>query len=93
MPSSVLTHNNWLIKWTWHYPPRVTVHNLRNKEVKFYGTVPDRNILTIFKEEPNRVHYDIEEDGEHMELTLQLDDYEPRRYALRVLRTPPLATF
>lgn len=90
MSSSVLTHNNWLIKWTWQYPPHVSVHNRRNKELKFYGTVPDRTILTIFKEEPERVRYDIEEDGEHMELTLQLDDCEPKIYALRV---PPLATF
>jgi hypothetical protein len=90
MPS-VLTHNNWIIKWTATDPLQVVVYNRRNKDIKYYGN-SDRTILTMLKDEPDRVFYSIEEDGEHMELTVQPENEERLIYALRV-RRPPLAIF
>lgn len=73
MPSLLTPGANWILKWTDADPLQLEVHNRRRKEVKFYGT-GDRKLLTIFKEYPYSITYDIEEDGENMELLLILDD-------------------
>ena len=73
MPSLLTPGANWILKWTDADPLRLEIYNRRRKELKFYGT-GDRKLLTIFKEYPYGITYDIEEDGEHMELLLILDD-------------------
>jgi len=81
MPSLLTPGANWILKWTDTDPLQLEVYNRRRKEVKFYGTA-NRKLLTIFKEYPYSVSYDIEEDGENMELLLILDD-EYQIFALK----------
>ena len=74
----ILTPCGWILNWT---TDDLVVYKRNNKDVKFYGK-SDREILNLFKTNPERMIYDIEEDGEVMELLLHTSESPPKFYRL-----------
>jgi hypothetical protein len=83
----ILTPCGWILNWT---TDDLVVYKRNNKDVKFYGK-SDREILNLFKTNPERMIYDIEEDGEVMELLLHTSESPPKFYRLYQKFAPPPA--
>ncbi len=71
----------WTLSWTDFEPLELVVYHQENKRVKFYGKA-DRDVLSRLIDCPDSILYDIEEDGEIMELRFEIGEVR-KIYTLR----------